>query len=181
MIGAVTCEGGVVGELSGGGPARGEGDLTARIGGVGGVVVAHGVEVVIDRDVLSWEGRCAIREGGGEGDGLVDGWGGVGDGEGELGGCLGGRRGWRGGWRGISGGDGDGGGKAIHGLVRWADVVERDDGRSLLDALKSKNLRSGRADKIMRVRIADRPAVRKRQRCAIELRFPLVARRRIRL
>ena len=82
-------------------------------------------------------------------------------------------------WGGGGGSDGHAGGHAIRCLVRWADVVERDDARSLRDALEGKILRSGHADKMIRVGTADKHAARKRQCCAVELRFPVVPRRRI--
>ena len=44
---------------------------------------------MVDGDGLRGEGRCAVLEGGGEGDGLIDGGGGVGRGEGERGRHLG--------------------------------------------------------------------------------------------
>ncbi len=89
LIGAVTDEGGVVGAVSGGGPARGEADLAGGVGDVGGVVVADVVEVVVDGDVFSWERRSTTPQGGVEGDLLIDDGGGVGRGEGESGRHLG--------------------------------------------------------------------------------------------
>ena len=72
LMGAVASEGGVVGAYSRGGPLRCEGER-----GVGcGVVVADTVEVIVDGDELG-DGRAAAPEGGGEGDGLVDGGSGV--------------------------------------------------------------------------------------------------------
>ncbi len=92
FIRAVAGKGGVVGACAGGGPARVEGDLAARVGGLGSVVVADAVEVVVDLDGLRGEGRCAALEGCGEGVGLVDG-GGKGAGrEREFGGCGDGER-----------------------------------------------------------------------------------------
>ena len=81
LIGAVAGEGGVVGACAGGAKARGEGDLADGVGGLGGVVVADAVEIVVDGDGLRREGGCAVLEGGGEGDGLVDGGGGGGRGD----------------------------------------------------------------------------------------------------
>ena len=63
--------------------------------------------------------------------------------------------------------------------LRRTDILERDCGRSLREALKRKNLRSGHADKMMRVRVADKHAVYKRQRCVVKLRLPTISRRRI--
>ena len=85
LIGAVTSKGGVVGALGGKSKALGEGDLTVGVGFRGGVVEAGQAQVVIDSYGFGGERRCAVREGGGEGDGLADGKGGRGRGEGDLG------------------------------------------------------------------------------------------------
>ncbi len=89
LIGAVTGEGGVVGACAGGAEARGDGDLAGGVGGVGRVVVADVVEVVVDSDGLRREGGSTARQGGVEGDRLVDGGGGGGRSERERGRRLG--------------------------------------------------------------------------------------------
>ncbi len=53
LVGAVSCEGGVVGAGAGRAKARGEGDLAVSVGCAGGIVVADVVEVVVDGDALS--------------------------------------------------------------------------------------------------------------------------------
>jgi len=76
LVGASAGEGGVVAPHAGCGPLLCECGRAARVGGVSSVVVADAVEVVVDGDGLR-DGRGAARQGGGEGDGLVDGGGGV--------------------------------------------------------------------------------------------------------
>jgi len=92
LIGAVTGERGIVGTCAGRAKARGDGDLAVGVGGVGGVVVADAVKVVVDSNGLRREGRSTATQGGVEGDGLVDDGSGVGRGEGKMGGVAAQRR-----------------------------------------------------------------------------------------
>ena len=55
--------------MAGGAKGLGEGDLAVSVGGLGDVVVADVVEVVVDGDGFAGEGGGAALEGGGEGDG----------------------------------------------------------------------------------------------------------------
>ena len=84
-VGAVAGEGGVVGALTGGAKALGEGDLAGGVSVRGGVGVLDAVEVVVDGDGFVGEGSAAFK-GGSEGDGFTDGRGGGGCGEGGSGG-----------------------------------------------------------------------------------------------
>ncbi len=73
--------------MSGGAELLGDGDLAVGVGGSSEVGVADAVEVVVDGDGFAGEGDGATREGGGEGDLLVDGGGGGGRREGGGGGA----------------------------------------------------------------------------------------------
>jgi len=92
IIRSVPRERGIVGTCAGRAKARGDGDLAVGVGGVGGVVVADAVKVVVDSNGLRREGRSTATQGGVEGDGLVDDGSGVGRGEGKMGGVAAQRR-----------------------------------------------------------------------------------------
>ena len=73
--------------------------------------------------------------------------------------------------------------RAIRCLVRWADVVERDDARSLLGALESKQVSTARSDnrRTRGAHVACKRPVDQGYGRVVVGRLPVVACRRIRL